>query len=191
MPELPKMLCPHCWGAKHEPALAGQACSYCAAAGVVPDRQLSRYFLLSELVHSDTAAGAGIPNDPTEEQIAHLQRLALELLDPIRARVGPIHVNSGFRSFALNARRGGSKTSAHMEAFAGDLVPKACSRREMFDEIRNSELKFDQLIWEVTWIHAGLVGPGGVQRRSVEMAFPGPNGVIRYEVFNPNDPRCA
>ena len=158
---------------------------------MVPDRRLSPHFLLSELLHSDTAAANGIPNDPTEEHLANGQRLVTEILEPIRERCGPQHVNSGYRSHALNAIRGGADRSAHMEFFAGDLVPKACGRRALFDAVLASDLKFDQLIWEITWIHVGLVGPGGVQRRQVLQAFPNSRGVMQYAPFNPNDPRVA
>lgn len=191
MSDVRTMLCPHCWGSRHEPGVAGMACIHCSAAGVVADRRMSPYFWLSELIHSDTAAGAGIPNDPSPDQVANLKRLCTNLLDPIRFRIGPIHVNSGFRSHTLNAVLGGSRTSAHMEGFAADIVPKGAGRRALFDAIRTSELPFDQLIWELTWVHVGLVGPHGVQRRSVEMAFPKSDGTVRYELFNPNDPRVT
>src|SRR4051812_35326494 len=105
MNEVRTMLCPRCWGGRHEPGVSGMACVCCSAAGIVADQRLSPHFWLSELVHSDTAAGAGIPNDPTPEQVEHLERLCTTLLDPIRQRVGPIHVNSGFRSHTLNAVR--------------------------------------------------------------------------------------
>lgn len=191
MPEETKtMLCPRCWGSRHEPRQTAP-CDYCVGQGSVPDRRLTSHFWLSELLHSDTAAAQGIPNDPTDDQVRNLQRLCVFLLEPIRVKVGPLHVNSGFRSHTLNAVRNGSKNSAHMEAYAADVVPVACTRRQLFDAIRASGLPFDQLIFEMTWIHIGLVGPGGVQRRQVEMAFPGPSGAIKYEPFNPQDPRVA
>lgn len=53
---------------------------------------------------------------------SNLARLALSL-ESLRTRLGatPLHVNSGYRCPAYNARIGGAKASQHMEGKAADL----------------------------------------------------------------------
>jgi len=46
------------------------------------------------------------------------------------ALVGPIHINSAFRSRELNATIGGSPTSAHLDGYAADLVAPGSALRE-------------------------------------------------------------
>jgi hypothetical protein len=79
----------------------------------------SRHFAAAELHVTST----GLPNDPTPEARANLERLCVELLEPIREAVGPLRVSSGWRSPAVNAAVGGSRTSAHMRGCAADVVP--------------------------------------------------------------------
>ena len=99
------MDCPACWG-------KSKTCKKCKGAGKVPDRYLSPNFKLSELVSSNTAKAKGLANDPTPEIEEALEDLCKEALEPIRALVGPLKVNSGYRSDAVNKSVGGSTTKA-------------------------------------------------------------------------------
>ena len=92
------------------------------------DLALSPHFTLRELVRSETAERVAAlreqQRNPPEEVVAALSGLATRCLEPLRLDVGvPLHVNSGYRSKALNQRVGGAKTSQHRLGLAADLVP--------------------------------------------------------------------
>lgn len=122
-----------------------------------------KYFTYLELVRTDT----GLPNGPTDwQQVVNLQRLAF-FLDRLREYMGSaVIVTSGFRSPEVNARVGGSKTSAHLQGLAADIVPKSRTqedfRRMLAYLAPLAELKsVDQIIVyrngdTVKWIHVGL-----------------------------------
>src|SRR5258708_3217179 len=70
-------------------------------------------------------------------------------LEQVRRLVGPIHINSAFRSRELNAAIGGSPTSAHLDGYAADLVaPGFGTPREVCEAIAGAGIPFDQLICE-------------------------------------------
>ena len=126
--------------------------------------RLTEHFTLEELVKSDTAARLGIDNTPTPEACANLQRLAIEVLEPLRLLLGvPVIVSSGYRCAALNKAVGGMRTSQHQKGQAADLV---CTRYEVkrraFELLKGFDV--DQLLWErnqkgTTWIHVSYVSP--------------------------------
>src|SRR5258706_6829153 len=109
---------------------------------------LSNSFTLAQLTASETAIRKGIANDPTPEHIANLVDLAATL-EEVRRLVGPIHINSAFRSVRLNAAIGGSPTSAHLDGYAADIVaPGFGTPREVCQAIAGSGIPFDQLLCE-------------------------------------------
>lgn len=125
------------------------------------DIQLTPHFRLSEFTSSTTATTRGIPNTPTIEAISNLQQLCLHVLEPLRAHAArPITISSGYRSSALNAAVGGSKTSQHMTGEAADIrIPDEQTGREWFNWLRTN-VPYHQLIWEKDtpqsthhWIH--------------------------------------
>ena len=124
----------------------------------------SRWFTLEELCFSEYAARNGIANKPDEREIAHLQFLASNLLDPLREHVGtPIIVTSGYRSPALNKGVGGSLKSQHMQGLAADIRAVGYSARSLFEEIwycnnYTSNLNYlDQCILEFdSWVHVSV-----------------------------------
>ena len=77
----------------------------------------SEHFSWEEL----TTTSTGLPNNPSQGQRLQLLRLADQVLEPLREEFGPIQVTSAYRSPAVNAKIGGSPTSAHMEGRAADL----------------------------------------------------------------------
>jgi len=179
------MLCPMCWGAK---VYAGQDCQNCLATGVVADAQLSPHFLLSELLYSENAVRHGVPNVPSDAQLANLVLVATDLLEPIRAQFGPIHVSSGLRVPAVNALVGGSDTSAHVEGNAADInviVPGVTRKQVMGWLIANKGmLMWDQIIYEGTWVHVARYKNGLSPRGQALMMFGG-----AYFPYDANDPR--
>ena len=59
--------------------------------------QLSEHFALHEFVSSQVADAHDINNTPDPEEIENLKRLCVEILEPLRAKVGPIQITSGYR----------------------------------------------------------------------------------------------
>jgi len=117
---------------------------------------LSNSFTLSQLTASETAIRRSIPNEPTPEQIANLVDLAATL-EQVQRLVGPIHINSAFRSRELNAAIGGSPTSAHLDGYAADLVaPGFGTPKEVCQAIAGSGISFDQCIQEGSWVHLSV-----------------------------------
>ncbi len=124
-----------------------------------------KYFTIEELCASDTARRRGIDNTPDAVKRQKLQTLIEQLLDPIRAAWGgPIAVNSGYRSPALNRAVGGVSTSQHLKGEAADItVGSTADNKRLFDKIvamqAAGRITFDQLIWEKgsatgpDWIH--------------------------------------
>ena len=120
---------------------------------------ITDHFTLEELTFSEKALRLGIPNVPPPDAVANLTRLATVLLEPLRDLLGvPIHINSGYRSFAINADVGGSSNSAHLGGCAADCVPIGLNMSIAFDKIQKSGLPFDQLIFECNaWLHIAVV----------------------------------
>ena len=83
--------------------------------------KLSKNFSLEELIKSDTAIRKEINNIPSEDVTSNLQELVDNVLQPIRDRMGPVVIVSGYRSPQLNTEIGGSKTSDHCLGMAADI----------------------------------------------------------------------
>ena len=129
--------------------------------------QLSKYFALSELTVSETAARRGLKNIPFGKQLENLKQTA-QRMDAIREGLGkPIIVTSGYRSPEVNAAIGGSKTSAHCHGLAVDFTcPGYGSPLAVAKAILASGIEFDQLIHEYgAWVHIGFAEPGKPSRK--------------------------
>ena len=78
--------------------------------------------------------------------------LCVKLLEPIRAKFGPVHIHDAYRDPAHNARVGGVATSYHLfdgGKAAADIDVLPTSNQALFDWIRlESGLPFDQVIIE-------------------------------------------
>lgn len=126
---------------------------------------LTEHFSLAELVASQVATRKGINNAPSTAIVMNLKRLAA-LLEQVRTLVGaPITVSSGYRSPALNRAVGGAASSAHVQGLAADISTNKLAPRALALLIRESDIEFDQLIYEGTWVHIGLAF--GALRREV------------------------
>lgn len=122
--------------------------------------QLSRNFTLAEFTESDTAIRRKIRNVPSAKVLERLKNTAANM-EKVRLTLGaePILVTSGYRSPALNAAIGGSKTSDHMLGDACDFkCPSFGTPIEICHVLAKSGLKFDQMIEEGTWVHLSF-GP--------------------------------
>lgn len=186
-----QMKCPRCWGSKFEPGKRSK-CTFCGGTGTAQDRQISEYFWLSEMLKSDTALRKGIPNNPEPWQIQHIENLCRNFLDPVRKQFGPLRINSGLRLPAVNVAIGGSEASAHMEGAAADFVPVTpgvgLKQVAVWIVANKQKLKYDQVIYEGTWIHLGALSPAGKVRGQDLMMFP-VNGKAKYYPFNAGDQR--
>ena len=119
---------------------------------------LSKNFTLEELTYSDTANSLGIKNIPNSTQINNLKLLVVNVLQPLRDKLGkPIIVTSGFRNNVVNKKIGGAENSQHTRGQAVDIVVIGTPVMELYEFIKNSGIVYDQLILEQTkkskWIH--------------------------------------
>jgi len=129
--------------------------------------QLSKYFALSEMTVSQSAARRGLKNIPFGKQLDNLRSTA-EKMDAIREMLGhPVLVSSGYRNAEVNALVRGSKTSAHMQGLAVDFTcPGYGNPLAVAKAILASGIEFDQLIHEFgSWVHIGFAEPGKPSRR--------------------------
>jgi len=118
--------------------------------------QLSAHFNLDEATFSETATRLGIPNLPSEVQLANMKHAA-EGMEKVRDILGgkAIHVNSWLRLPAVNVAVGGSSVSSHMDGFAIDFTCASFGEPlAVCKAIEASGLKFDQMIHEFgKWTH--------------------------------------
>jgi len=109
--------------------------------------RISKNFSLSEMVKSATAVRLGVDNSPSSIHLVNLTHLAIHILQPVRDQFGVITINSGYRSPALNAKVGGSKTSQHCNGQASDFESFSTPNPDLAKWI-SKNLEFDQLILE-------------------------------------------
>lgn len=151
--------------------------------------KLSPHFDLAEFEVTHT----GLPNDVPPGLIPNLQALCEKVIEPIRARFGPVTINSGYRAPAVNAAVGGAPTSQHAKGEAADLDVAGRSNMEVATWIRD-HLQFDQLIAEglrandprAGWIHVSWsrAHPPRLSILTMTMAAHGP-------VYTPGLPRLG
>ncbi|HVZ29646.1 MAG TPA: D-Ala-D-Ala carboxypeptidase family metallohydrolase [Asticcacaulis sp.] len=134
--------------------VAGAVAGAVAAAATTAAGAISRYFTLSEMTFSSTATRLGIDNTPSAGIVSALTDTA-QHMDAIRILLGnPIHVDSGYRSPALNNAVKGASNSAHLTGRAVDFVcPEFGTPLQICAAIVKAGIKFDQLIQEGTWVH--------------------------------------
>ena len=155
--------------------------------------KLSTNFTLNEFLKSNVATRRNISNDPNNEQIRQMQILCQKLLQPIRERLGPLRINSGFRSKELNKAIGGAyrivdgkykATSQHCKGQAADLKfvdgDGCVDNQQIWDFVLESGLEFDQMINEFdwTWIHISF--NDGKNRKQLLEAYRGSSGRTKY-----------
>ena len=119
---------------------------------------LSPHFTLEELTHSEVAARNGWDNNPTQEEISNLQRLAY-LLEKVKEAVGgkPVMINSGFRSKQVNDAVGSKDSSQHRLGCAADIRVPGMTPRQVVDACITASVLFDQIILEFdAWTHISV-----------------------------------
>lgn len=109
---------------------------------------LTKNFTLSEMIKSETALRHDMDNTPPQVVTNNLQRLAENVLQPVRDHFGRgVKVNSGYRSPDVNARVGGSRTSDHCRGMAADIEIPGVPNHELAQWIMDN-LPYTQLILE-------------------------------------------
>ena len=129
------------------------------------DFRLSPNFTWNEMTRTGQTDLQARNRAEAEQHLEKAKVLCATLLEPIRAKFGPLRINSGFRGPAVNTRVGGSRNSQHMVFEAADFVSATnVNLKTMFDWIRlESKLPFGQLIYEhpgnSLWLHISLGAP--------------------------------
>lgn len=87
--------------------------------------RLSPNFFMREFLHSEIAAWHGMQNVPDHPEVALDvgRKLCTELLEPLQARFGKIHVRSGYRSPAVNGvgNENGLNCASNEKNYAGHI----------------------------------------------------------------------
>ena len=120
--------------------------------------KLSEHFSLDEFTASETATRKGIDNTPPPVVTEKLRMLAATL-EQVRSLLGnnSIRISSGFRCLELNRAIGSGDLSAHVLGYAVDFTcPGFGTPKEVSNKIAESPIKFDQLIYEGTWVHLSV-----------------------------------
>lgn len=127
-------------------------------------------FSWHEMTRSTTAAREGLSNVPNEDEAKSIRALCVEVLQPLRDVVvqrglGPyVHVNSGFRSLAVNNAVGGVRGSHHMARggnAAADIEVPGLWNASLAALVLELGLPFSELILEYPsptdpaagWVH--------------------------------------
>lgn len=125
--------------------------------------KLTEHFDLVEF----TRTAQPYQNIPSQRNIDSLRALCVNVLEPLRAIVGPLHINSGFRSPAVNAAVGGSSSSQHLYGEAADIVGVRCPLTDLWAVIvkgvEDKTLPIDQaIVYQKApghgWVHVSYDG---------------------------------
>lgn len=109
---------------------------------------LSPNFSLHEMTKSETALRLNLDNTPSDQVVANLKMLAVNVLQPVRNHFQRgVKVNSGYRSPDVNQAVEGSRTSDHCRGCAADIEIPGIANYELAKWIKEN-LKFKQLILE-------------------------------------------
>ena len=119
--------------------------------------QLSKNFTLEEMTNTsykDLLANNIYYAMNNFDKVKELAKFSQEIRDFLGV---PMTITSAIRYPALNTKVGGSPTSQHQKIEAIDFIPSKMTLQKAFGKIRNSKLKFGQLIIEKSgkkeWLH--------------------------------------
>ena len=92
------------------------------------------------------------------------------LLEPACLEVGPIIINSGYRSETVNRKVGGVPKSQHLIGQAADIRPKDPSKFWTLVEFLKKYEHTDQLLTGSNWLHISW-NPFSQPRRYVRIGY--------------------
>ncbi len=137
-----------------------------------------------------STTGTGLPNELTLQAKKGLHRLTWTVLAPLREVFGPLQINSGYRSLAVNNAVGGSTTSAHLHDEPGetavDVQPADPSRGNNWDIVEwlwynGGNMGLDQVIGYTDRSHAHI-GLHGSRARNQFLS----HTAGQYTAWSPN-----
>lgn len=143
------------------------------------DERVTPSFWLSEFIRSDTATRMGIDNSPPPGVMSQIRAYLAPGMQRIRDLLcAPVQITSGYRCPALNDALHGTANSQHMLGQAADFIcpqfgPPLKIAHFILD---HSAIRFDQLIYEGTWVHVSF----GPQERHQVLTATFVNGVAQY-----------
>lgn len=138
--------------------------------------KLSEHFTLEEATFSQTAVRNGLSNTP-DELVAANMRKAAEHMELLRETLGnvPIRVSSWYRSPQVDQLVGGTgRTNGHSSGWCIDFTADGHTPLEVCQEVIEAGIKFDQLIYEGTWVHISF--------------HPAMRQMVLTALFNPGKP---
>lgn len=130
---------------------------------------LSTHFSYKESVESGMAIKLDIDNTPSVPIIATMRKTA-ECMEHVRSLLGniPISISSWYRSQDLNIAVGSKDTSQHRTGEAVDFICSMFgSPVDIVKTLSISNIQFDQLILEHTWVHISFAILSGKPKRQV------------------------
>jgi len=119
---------------------------------------LTPHFTLEELTASETAERNGWDNNPNDQELANLTRLA-DFLEQVKVVLNgkPIIISSGLRTKKVNDAVGSKDTSQHRLGCAADFRVPGMTPDQVVKAIVASGIGYDQVIREFDrWTHISV-----------------------------------
>lgn len=122
---------------------------------------LTPHFTIEELAGTSVAKFQKKNLAEAQAQLGKMYMLA-GFAERVREIVGyPLIISSGFRCVSLNNYLGGALVSQHLLCEALDIVCRKMSVKGMYNKIKASDLKYDQMIIETNkagaeWLHISI-----------------------------------
>ena len=114
---------------------------------------ISEHFSWEEAIKSDKAVELGFANIPDAKTSGNII-VAASQLEKIREIVGPLLINSWYRSPEVNKAIGGVTQSAHCTGYAIDCRSSVLSPLLLCKKAASLGIQFDQIIHEYgRWMH--------------------------------------
>lgn len=135
------------------------------------DQRIGTHFWLSEFLRSDIAVRRGLDNMPGAQALANVMNILGPGMQRVRDLLSvPVLVTSGFRSAEVNAAVGGSSSSQHLQGLAADFIaPQFGTARKVAQYLgeRWNEVRYDQLIYEGSWVHISFAAMHSAARQEL------------------------
>ena len=128
--------------------------------------RLSQHFRLSEFLNQSKYP----QNIPDLQHVVNMTYGCHQILEPARQEVGPIIINSGFRSAAINNMVGGVPNSQHLQGCAADIRPRDPKQFQRLVAFLKAHALTDQLLTGSGWLHISW-NPFGTPRHYVRLGY--------------------